>query len=115
MPIRPPRIRSAPPRTPWVTATAPQRVRGRRLQALRAQLFDASPLCVQCQQAGRVEPATVRDHIVPLAEGGTEDPANVQPLCAACHARKTERESVRGQHRVTTKTRVKPTRRSGYE
>jgi 5-methylcytosine-specific restriction enzyme A len=46
-----------------------------------------------------VEVATIRDHIVPLAEGGTDDDLNSQPLCAACHRRKTERESARGAAR----------------
>jgi 5-methylcytosine-specific restriction enzyme A len=101
MPMRPPRVGAAPARAPWANRTAAQRIRGRRLQTLRAQLFDASPLCVCCQQAGRVEVATVRDHIRPLSEGGTDDPANIQPLCAACHARKTDDEARRGAARVT--------------
>jgi hypothetical protein len=43
--------------------------------------------------------ATVRDHIVPLAEGGTEDESNIQPLCLDCSDAKTERESMRGVRR----------------
>ena len=37
------------------------------------------------------------DHIIPLARGGTNDLANLQPLCKSCHSRKTMRESVSGK------------------
>jgi 5-methylcytosine-specific restriction endonuclease McrA len=29
------------------------------------------------------------DHVLPLAQGGTHDLANLQWLCASCHAKKT--------------------------
>jgi 5-methylcytosine-specific restriction protein A len=29
------------------------------------------------------------DHVIPLAQGGTNDPDNLQWLCAGCHSRKT--------------------------
>jgi len=74
-------------------------MRGRRLQRARAQLFDEHPLCVQCQAEGRVTVACIRDHIVPLAEGGTDDRANVQPLCQRCSDLKTQREAARGMRR----------------
>lgn len=37
--------------------------------------------CVQCGKAGRLE----CDHIVPLADGGTDDLANLRTLCRDCH------------------------------
>jgi 5-methylcytosine-specific restriction protein A len=37
--------------------------------------------------------ATVCDHIVPLAEGGTDATSNLQPLCQSCHNAKTMRET----------------------
>ena len=33
------------------------------------------------------------DHVVPLCEGGTDDKANLQALCACCHALKSASES----------------------
>lgn len=33
------------------------------------------------------------DHIVPLADGGPDDTANMQPLCPPCHMLKTAREN----------------------
>jgi len=69
------------------------RLRGRALQAARAELFAREPFCRLC----RVSLATIRDHIVPLAEGGQEAEHNVQPLCQVCSDRKTHRESERGK------------------
>jgi 5-methylcytosine-specific restriction protein A len=43
--------------------------------------------------------ATIRDHVIPLAEGGRDDESNVQPLCQACSDAKSQRESKRGQRR----------------
>src|SRR3989304_2850493 len=76
-------------------AAATKRVTGRKLQAMRAALFQSSPLCVQCEAAGRVVLATQRDHIKPLAEGGTDDSDNTQALCHACHEAKSKTESAR--------------------
>ena len=44
--------------------------------------------------------ATIRDHVVPLAEGGEDDEENVQPLCQDCSDAKTREESKRGQRRA---------------
>ena len=42
----------------------------------------------------RVRPAAADlDHIVPLADGGTDDEANLQVLCKCCHGLKTESET----------------------
>jgi 5-methylcytosine-specific restriction protein A len=60
---------------------------------IRARLMSANPLCVLCQREGRVAAATELDHRVPLWQGGTDDEANLDPLCAACHRDKTAREA----------------------
>ena len=82
---------------PW-QSEAP-RIRGRRLQRLRASLFAERPLCAICEASGRVTLATIRDHIRPLAEGGRDEETNVQPLCQACSDVKTQQESARGARR----------------
>lgn len=41
------------------------------------------------------------DHIVPKAEGGTDDDDNLQTLCRACHKGKTDAEKARGVARAT--------------
>ncbi|MFV5212707.1 HNH endonuclease [Azonexus caeni] len=78
---------------------APKRITGRRLQKLRDQLFADDPLCAECRRHGMITPATQRDHIIPLSEGGTDDISNIQGLCHDCHKAKTERESQRGRVR----------------
>lgn len=55
---------------------------------LRAWHLSRHPLCVYCQQLGRVTPATVVDHIKPIT--GKNDPTRLDPtalqsLCAPCH------------------------------
>ena len=51
--------------------------------------LSACPLCVMCSARGRISAATEVDHIMPLYKGGTDDDANLQPLCHDCHANKT--------------------------
>jgi len=76
---------------------APQRITGRKLQRLREQLFAQEPFCRAC----KVRVAAIRDHIIPLAEGGADTEDNVQPLCQQCSDQKTQQEAARGQRRVS--------------
>ena len=47
--------------------------------------------CVDC---GRIDQTNHADHVVPIAQDGERySMANGQTLCAACHARKTLRET----------------------
>jgi 5-methylcytosine-specific restriction protein A len=64
---------------------------------MRAELLARDPLCAECRKAGRVRPATQRDHIVPLEEGGADDVSNTQGLCDECHAAKSQAEAQRGR------------------
>jgi 5-methylcytosine-specific restriction enzyme A len=77
------------------TWPARERIRGRRLQHLRAQLLAAQPCCALCQRV-LMPGQWVRDHVVPLAEGGQDEPGNVQGLCFGCHDAKTQDEAKRG-------------------
>jgi 5-methylcytosine-specific restriction protein A len=63
---------------------------------MRARLFARQPWCVACLTVGRQTKATIRDHIVPLGEGGRDDETNEQALCRECSDVKTARESQRG-------------------
>lgn len=47
-----------------------------------------------CRTCGLVTHSLEVDHIVNLAQGGTEDDSNLQALCIPCHKAKTARESV---------------------
>ena len=88
-------------RKPWSVASGdkPARLTGRPLRRMRRQLFQREPLCQPCKANGRVTIATIRDHVRPLAEGGTDTEDNVQAICADCHQEKTKHESIRGQRR----------------
>lgn len=76
---------------------APKRITGRKLQEMRAALFREQPLCVLCKNAGRITPATERDHVIPLVEGGKDDDSNVQGLCHDCHEAKSKAERLRAR------------------
>lgn len=55
----------------------------------------AEPLCRICRDThNRITAACEVDHIKPVASGGSHDRDNLQPLCRACHAAKSERERV---------------------
>ncbi|WP_107694506.1 HNH endonuclease signature motif containing protein [Nitrosospira sp. Nsp2] len=82
------------------------RLRGRALRQARAELFKCNPLCVRCQKKGITRLATERDHVVPLFEGGTDDPSNTVGLCNPCHKEKTQQESNRARG-ITTKPRMR--------
>ena len=52
-------------------------------------LVEARYTCASC---GRIDPSAHVDHVMPLADGGSD--AHVQVLCGACHGRKTQAEQV---------------------
>ena len=62
---------------------------------IRKAFVAAHPLCEVCQREGRVTAAEEVHHIVPLAQGGTHEDANLMALCKECHSRITAREGGR--------------------
>lgn len=63
----------------------------RRWQKARDDYLRKHPLCVKCQEEGRLTPATVVDHIIPHRGDRTLfwDVRNWQSLCKSCHDKKT--------------------------
>ena len=60
---------------------------------LRAIKLSEEPMCEECARAGRLTPAQMVDHIVPINKGGDAlDKNNLQSLCNACHARKSAKD-----------------------
>ena len=60
---------------------------------LRALKLEQEPMCEECLKAGRLNPAQMVDHIVPINKGGASlDIENLQSLCNACHARKSAKD-----------------------
>lgn len=95
-----PRLAPAP-----VNGWKPDEIRGTRQQRgygaewdrLRLQILDRDDhLCQPCLRVYRVTVATQVDHITPKARGGTDEPANLQAICDACHRSKTSSESQGG-------------------
>lgn len=84
-------------RKAWTHRAPVERIRGRKLQAIRARLFAQQPECVVCLKAGRHRLAVIRDHIIPLMEGGADDEVNQQGLCQDCSDAKTAIESARSR------------------
>jgi 5-methylcytosine-specific restriction protein A len=81
---------------PW--ANPPPRIRGRKLQALRLALWAKEPQCRACQRV-LLPSQMVRDHIIPLCDGGHDVEENTQPLCQVCSDTKSAEEAKRGQAR----------------
>lgn len=67
-----------------------ERLRGRRAVAQRERRMRRTHgLCEDCLVEGRSIPASVVDHIVPLAHGGSDEDENTRNLCDPCHAKRT--------------------------
>jgi len=62
-------------------------------RAVRAAFLRQHPLCCACEVRGRVVPAVVVDHVVPIKQGGARfDPENLQSLCVSDHNAKSAKE-----------------------
>jgi 5-methylcytosine-specific restriction enzyme A len=59
------------------------------LQEIRKRWMSHSPLCVECDKAGRTRLGTQLDHILALVNGGEDTDDNRQLLCDDCHSAKT--------------------------
>jgi 5-methylcytosine-specific restriction enzyme A len=74
--------------------SATRRGYGARWRRARIAYLARHPLCVPCREAGRLQPATVVDHVVP--HRGDQrlfwDQSNWAPACKSCHDAKTARE-----------------------
>ena len=61
------------------------RLRGSAAVARRRRWLSQQPVCVACEQEGRVTAGDVVDHIIPLWKGGRDDDSNFQTLCQVPH------------------------------
>lgn len=71
--------------------TAAQRGYGHKWRVARLEFLQAHPLCKHCQNEGKLNGATVVDHIIPH-KGDMKlfwDRKNWQPLCESHHNIKT--------------------------
>lgn len=85
------------PTTPQATANYGQGRGGRPWRRLVEQVKLRDQYT--CRNCGLVTEQGECDHIVPQAEGGSDDMVNLQWLCIPCHEAKTKAESARGIRR----------------
>lgn len=104
MPSKPPSLRprsivAARKLSSWGTTRKSRQARGygRAHELMRAQVLREEPLCRACLAAGRVGATEIADHIIPKAEGGTDDRSNYQGLCTPCSKVKTAEEALRAR------------------
>ncbi len=64
---------------------------GSAWRKVRDLYIAAHPLCEECEKAGRYVRATLVHHVLPLANGGTNDAENLMSLCASCHEKRHRR------------------------
>lgn len=83
--------------------TSENRTAGSALQRRRLRAWEASPTCAMCGRVVAYPGGFELDHIIPLWEGGKDEPENCQILCMwmdgagvkkGCHAGKTALEAV---------------------
>ena len=84
----------------WSRTSRHERGYGKEHEAKRNALLKREPLCRECKKHGRIVAATIADHVIPKAKGGTDDEDNYQPLCKRCSDAKTQRESAEAQGRT---------------
>jgi 5-methylcytosine-specific restriction protein A len=76
---------------------------------LRRAILQRDPICRHCH----TRQSTIADHIIPVAEGGTDTITNGQGLCDPCHHTKTQAEARRGQARRRSRGQLPPTPHPG--
>ena len=58
-----------------------------RWRVIRERYIKGHPLCAECIKLGRLVPADVVHHILPVDRGGSHADENLMSLCNSCHAK----------------------------
>lgn len=72
---------------------------GRPWRRLRLEVLERDKYLCQCEDCKAKKLVTLADevdHIVPLCQGGTDDPSNLRAINRECHKLKTQAESRAG-------------------
>ena len=59
---------------------------GSEWRKVRKRYVRLHPLCEECLKHDRLVPVEEVHHILPLADGGTNDFSNLMSLCKSCHS-----------------------------
>lgn len=80
----------------WDRSKERQGLSGRPWRRLRERILERDKyLCQPCGAKGRVTEATAVDHILALANGGTDESSNLRAICDECHEAKTAQDTGR--------------------
>lgn len=93
MPDRPPTFGRKRANKARAGGSATLRDNSAAFQRLRLSILDDEPICRYCIGRGHVTPATIADHILALALGGSNDRANLAPACHDCNDAKGRDET----------------------
>jgi 5-methylcytosine-specific restriction protein A len=63
-------------------------------------MYNDQPTCELCKKALKVSNFEI-DHIIALANNGTNDPDNLQILCKPCHFEKSKTEKDLGYVKIS--------------
>lgn len=112
MPTRPPKHKPARPTAPRHTVAEPEQPTrygqgrgGRPWRRKRDRVLERDGWlcqCADCQRPGVLPKlAEEVDHVLSLANGGTDDDDNLRAIAGVCHKRKTAREKETAARRGT--------------
>lgn len=74
---------------------------GRANQRLTAWVLDTMGRECMVRLPGCTGRATTRDHITPVAQGGTDAPSNLRPACRPCNSKRGNRTAGQRVHVIT--------------
>lgn len=78
----------------WHKANDHRTLTGRPWRRLRLQILERDGYrCQPCKRRGYVTEATEVDHVIALAQGGTDELSNLQAICVPCHEVKSVRDA----------------------
>ena len=97
----------------WFTTSDKKPVRKAISQQTRMQIaFQQDYICPMCKQP--LSSAWDVDHVVRLADNGTNSPCNLQVICTSCHRIKTAKENTKNKKKVCQE-RICAARNQGYK
>jgi 5-methylcytosine-specific restriction protein A len=77
---------------------------GHAWRRVRQHKLNVQPICEVCEAQGFITRAIEVDHVIPRAEGGTDEFENLRSICHHCHAVKTAIDARRGTARRIART-----------